>query len=78
MGCCQTSMLGADFQSFPIGSIAINKDCTGSNKNTLVIMDSHSSDHSSPPPIITPYFGKKFSFDESDKHHHDSKALDIS
>ncbi|OMJ65450.1 hypothetical protein SteCoe_38197 [Stentor coeruleus] len=74
MGCCQTLVLDADFQSFP----AIRKDVQDKNKNVLELQDSNSSNNSSPPPIITPFFGKNFSFDESDKHHHEIKAPDIS
>ncbi|OMJ81087.1 hypothetical protein SteCoe_18498 [Stentor coeruleus] len=78
MGCCQTSMLGPDFQSFPVGNIAKQKDVQDNNKNLLELQDSNSSNNPSPPPIITPFFGKKFSFDESEKHHHEIKVPDIS
>ena len=78
MGCCQTSLLGPDFQSTPIGSINIQEKVPENKKLAFPIPISISNDNNIPQPTITPYFGKKFNFEDCDKTNHESKPLEIS
>ena len=78
MGCCQNAPLGAEFQSIPVGSISIHERVPDNNMCTLDLPISLTSDNSSPTPIITPYFGKKFNFEDTERSNRENKHLKIS
>lgn len=76
MGCCQTSLLGSEFQSSPTGSINIQE--RGPDKGKLIVPISLSGENAFPTPILTPFFGKnKFKFDDIEKGSHEGKSLEI-
>lgn len=77
MGCCQTSLTESEFQSSPAGSMIL-QDKSGIVSKSLPILIPMINDSSLPPPKLTPYFGRKFNFDDADKGTHDSKPLEIS
>ncbi|OMJ73233.1 hypothetical protein SteCoe_28107 [Stentor coeruleus] len=77
MGCCQISLIESEFQSSPAGSMIL-PDKPGILNKSLPILIPTINDPSFPPPKLTPYFGRKFNFEDADKGTHDSKPLEIS
>ncbi|OMJ64976.1 hypothetical protein SteCoe_40431 [Stentor coeruleus] len=77
MGCCQTSLIESDFQSSLAGSLII-QDKPGLGNKHLPISIPLINDSPAPTPKLTPFFGKKFNFDDSDKGTHEKKSLEIS
>lgn len=77
MGCCQTSLIESDFHTSLTGSMIV-QDKSGLGSKHLPISIPLINDSSPPPPKLTPFFGKKFNFDDSDKGTHETKPLEIS
>ena len=65
MGCCQTSLIGPDFQPSPAGSIHIQEKMPDHIKN-LISVPVNFTLSNEPQPTLTPYFGtKQFKFENN-------------
>jgi hypothetical protein len=76
MGCCQINLLGPELNL--LNSPNMQEKPPDKDKAELHLPISVSIDNSIPPPTLTPYFGKKFNFDDTEKSNHETKHLEIS
>jgi hypothetical protein len=74
MGCCQTFVLDSELHSSPNGSMVVQDRNVGKNVpiNLTLVNEGYA-----PAPKLTPYFGKKFQFEESGKGSCESRSLEI-